>query len=625
MAVEAMRKKAKLRNAEYYDWQETLDGLYAQSMAGKTFTALMTLVTAEENILLAYRNISKNKGSKTAGTDGKTIRYLSKFTNENLVRYVRKRLEMYQPQPVRRVEIPKGDTGKTRPLGIPTITDRLIQQCFLQILEPICEAKFHERSNGFRPNRSTEHALAQCYAMIQKRDLHFVIDIDIKGFFDNVSHGKLLKQMWSIGIRDKRVLSIISAMLKAEVAGVGFPKKGTPQGGIISPLLSNIVLNELDWWISSQWETIPTRKLREYARSDNGVIDKSQKYQMLRKGSNLKECYLVRYADDFKIFCRKRSDAVKLFAATQKWLKERLGLDISPEKSKIVNLRKKYSDFLGFKLRAVRKGSKPNGQAKYTVESHMSDKAVRKVKTQAREMVKRIQHPANVNEEYKAIGAYNAYVSGVHNYYCYATHISKDMRKIAFGIIRTMKNRLRERLQLNGDVLPSYIALKYGKSKQLRYVSRQALIPIGYVQTIAPHYKRRTVNQYTKDGRESIHKNLEDVNLTILHYLMRNPVHFASVEFNNNRLALYCAQHGRCAVTKLPLSMDDIHCHHKQPKDKGGNDSYGNLVLVSEAIHLLIHATGGDVIMHYLDLLKLNYRQKEKLNTLRKAAGLPSI
>lgn len=461
MAVEAMRKKAKLRNAEYYDWQETLDGLYAQSMAGKTFTALMTLVTAEENILLAYRNISKNKGSKTAGTDGKTIRYLSKFTNENLVRYVRKRLEMYQPQPVRRVEIPKGDTGKTRPLGIPTITDRLIQQCFLQILEPICEAKFHERSNGFRPNRSTEHALAQCYAMIQKRDLHFVIDIDIKGFFDNVSHGKLLKQMWSIGIRDKRVLSIISAMLKAEVAGVGFPKKGTPQGGIISPLLSNIVLNELDWWISSQWETIPTRKLREYARSDNGVIDKSQKYQMLRKGSNLKECYLVRYADDFKIFCRKRSDAVKLFAATQKWLKERLGLDISPEKSKIVNLRKKYSDFLGFKLRAVRKGSKPNGQAKYTVESHMSDKAVRKVKAQAREMVKRIQQPANVNEEYKAIGAYNAYVSGVHNYYCYATHISKDMRKIAFGIIRTMKNRLRERLQLNGDVLPSYIALKY--------------------------------------------------------------------------------------------------------------------------------------------------------------------
>src|SRR5699024_8734745 len=119
-----------------------------------------------------------------------------------------------------------------RPLGIPTIADRLIQQCFLQILEPICEAKFHERSNGFRPNRSAEHALAQCYAMIQKRGLHYVVDIDIKGFFDNVSHGKLLKQMWNMGIQDKRVLSIISAMLKAEVAGIGFPQKGTPQGSL---------------------------------------------------------------------------------------------------------------------------------------------------------------------------------------------------------------------------------------------------------------------------------------------------------------------------------------------------------------------------------------------------------
>lgn len=625
MTMEKPQKKQKLRNAEYFDLQGQLDWLYAKSRENHKFTVLLDMVTSDENILLAYRNISKNKGSKTAGTDGKTIRFLSGFTDKALIAYVRKRLEHYQPQSVRRVEIPKGDTGKTRPLGIPTIADRLIQQCFLQILEPICEAKFHERSNGFRPNRSAEHALAQCYAMIQQRSLYFVIDIDIKGFFDNVSHGKLLKQMWSIGIQDKRVLSIISAMLKAEVAGIGFPEKGTPQGGIISPLLSNIVLNELDWWIASQWENMPTRKKREYARSDNGVVDKNQKYEMLRKSSSLKECYIVRYADDFKIFCRKRSDAEKLFVAVKDWLKERLGLDISPEKSKIVNLKRQYSDFLGFKLRAVRKGFKSNGEVKYAVESHMSDKAVKKVKGQAREMVKRIEFPADVNEEYKAVGAYNAYVLGVHNYYRYATHISKDIRKIAPGITRTMKNRLRGRLQTQGNPLLPYVAERYGKSKQIRYVSGQALIPIGYVQTKAPLFKRREVNQYTVEGRKAIHKSLEGVNMGILHYLMRNPVPYASIELNTNRLALYCAQHGRCAVTKQPMVIGNIHCHHKTPRKQGGSNRYANLALVTEEVHILIHATDSEVITRYAQSLKLNAKQRAKLNTLRKAAGLFSI
>ena len=107
---------------------------------------------------------------------------------------------------------------------------------------------------------------------MQLSKLHYVVDIDIKGFFDNVNHGKLLKQMWTMGIRDKKLLSIISAMLKAEVAGIGFPEKGTPQGGIISPLLSNIVLNELDWWIASQWETMPTHYKYAKFTDKSGIV-----------------------------------------------------------------------------------------------------------------------------------------------------------------------------------------------------------------------------------------------------------------------------------------------------------------------------------------------------------------
>ena len=159
-------------------------------------------------------------------------------------------------------------------------------------------------------------------------------------------HGKLLRQIWAMGIHDKKLLSIISAMLKAEVAGIGFPEKGTPQGGIISPLLSNLVLNELDWWITSQWVGIPTRHEYSGRIHTTGTKDQSKKYRELRK-TKLKECYIVRYADDFKLFCRDYATAKKVMYATKLWLAENLHLQTSEEKSGITNLRKNYTTFLG--------------------------------------------------------------------------------------------------------------------------------------------------------------------------------------------------------------------------------------------------------------------------------------
>lgn len=289
--------------------------------------------------------------------------------------------------------------------------------------------------------------------MIQQRNLHFVVDIDIKGFFDNVSHGKLLKQMWAMGIREKKLLSIISAMLKAEVAGIGFPEKGTPQGGIISPLLSNIVLNELDWWIASQWEEMPTQHPYRCNIHENGTPNKNPIYTALRK-TNLKECYIVRYADDFKLFCRTRSDAQKLFIATKLWLKDRLGLEISTEKSKIVNLKRHYSEFLGFKLKAKVKGKRPDGTPKYVVTSHISDKAHKKILQRAIQTAKNMAHPADNATAYKLVGIYNAFVMGVHQYYSLATEVNKDFHKISFHVNRTLKVKLKERLKRpDGQVL----------------------------------------------------------------------------------------------------------------------------------------------------------------------------
>lgn len=617
-------KKQKIRNAEYYDMQTAFDKLYADSVSGRQFRNLVELIQRPENIMLAYRNLRKNSGSKTAGVDKKTISDLNKWSDKKLVNHVQRKLDRYVPNAVRRVEIPK-DNGKKRPLGIPTIMDRLIQQCILQVLGPICEAKFFKRSNGFRPTHSAENAIAQAERMIQNIGCYYVIDIDIHGFFDNVNHGKLLKQMWALGIRDKKLLSIISAMLKAEVAGIGFPEKGTPQGGIISPLLSNIVLNELDWWVASQWEEMPTKRNYVHRIYANGTPDKSNTIRALRSYTKLKECYLVRYADDFKIFCKKHSDAVKLFEATKQWLWERLGLEISPEKSKIVNVKQHYSEFLGFKLKVREKGKKPDGSKRYVIEAHVRDKALKKIRARSKEIIGQIRRTYDPKMEYRLIQKYNSYLIGIHNYYCIATHVNLDIHEIAFDVKKSLYNRLKHRLQRTGSISNRYIQEKYGRSREVRYLNGHAVVPIAYVQHRVPMDRKNRVNPYTPEGRTEIHKNLAGLNLAVMNHLMNTPAGQQSVEYNDNRIALYVAQKGKCAVSGIALDANQVDCHHKKPLSLGGDDSYQNLIIVSDAVHVLIHSSSERTIKKYLNDLQLNSKQLAKLNNLRKLAEMPQI
>lgn len=620
MISKKQKKKKKLRHAEYYGMTETFDKLYAESRDEKVFTHLYELVTAEENILLAYRNIKRNKGSTTAGVDRKTILDLEAIPRERFVELARQKMAFYQPKPVKRVEIPKPN-GKTRPLGIPTIWDRVVQQCILQVLEPICEAKFFERSNGFRPNRSAENAIAQCYRMIQKQHLYYVVDVDIKGFFDNVNHAKLRQQMWSMGIRDKKLLCMITAMLKAPIVMPNGetvrPTRGTPQGGLCSPLFGNIVLNELDWWIASQWENFPTDYAYKTRTMKNGTEDRSPVIRAL-SATKLKEMYIVRYADDFKIFCRSYEDARKVFLAVKQWLRERLKLEISEEKSKIINLKKQYSEYLGFKMKAVPKGKS------YVVRSHMSDKALKRETDKLLGQIRRMEAPPNTMTGRLGLHFYNSMVWGIHNYYKYATHISQDCNRIARAILPSLNNRLEDRIKKQGNLGKGYIRDRYGGSRQLRYVDGKPLCPIGYVQSQKPMYKRKSVCKYTPEGRAEIHSRLK-LNMNILWQLMRAKEHYESVEFADNRISLYAAQMGKCAVTGRVLEFDEIHCHHIKPRVSGGGDRYSNLVILHKDVHTLVHAKREETIADYLSFLNLNANMLAKVNDLRIKADLQPI
>ena len=613
-----------LRHAEYYGMQKKFDELYARSKEGDIFTNLMETILSEENILLAYRNLKTNKGSEMPGTDKVTIAEIGKLSPNEMVEKVRFILtgsqHGYRPKPVRRKDIPKPN-GKLRPLGIPCMWDRLVQQCIKQIMEPICEAKFSDNSYGFRPNRSVENAISSCYKHMQVEHLKYVIEFDIEGFFDNVNHSKLIRQIWTMGIHDKKLIYIIKQILKAEIRmtddTILKPIKGTPQGGIISPLLANIVLNELDKWVESQWQNHPLVLKYSHDRTSEGKgFDRGSGYRSART-TNLKTMLIVRYADDFRIFCRSKEEADRILIAVSKWLQERLKLNVSAEKTRIVNLEKEYSEFLGFKMRLRRKRNN------WTVESHMSDKAIQNAKSELKEQIKKIVRPANKGEELKEIREYNSMVMGIQNYYSVATDINLDAQEIAKEIRIVLYNGMNTdkglRLSKTGRELTETEKYAYGKSKMLRYsiATKEPIYPIAYVQTKHPMAKSNSTCSYTPEGRKGLHENLR-INTKLLIELMKHPTKSRSVEFNDNKLSLFSAQWGKCGITGKEFQItQDIHCHHKIPKQYGGTDEYANLILVLEPVHKLIHATDEETIRKYIQILMLTPTQLEKVNKLR--------
>jgi len=252
-----------------------------------------------------------------------------------------------------------------------------------------------------------------------------------------------MKQLWTLGIRDKNLLSILQKSLSSEIQGEGVPIKGTIQGGLISPLLANVVLNELDWWLSDQFETFTT---------DHEYWGVSNRTTAIKNRSNLKRFYMVRYADDLTIMCEDYETASKIKIATTKWLSERLKLEVSESKTKITNLRTNYMKFLGFRLKTFKKGHKYVCKSKMGIRAF--NKAVKKLKAQ----VIKIQRTNSVKE----VNKLNSMILGLHNYYRIATHVNLDFSLIAFLVNKTLENRLKSILNKQGHISKTFKKY-YGK------------------------------------------------------------------------------------------------------------------------------------------------------------------
>lgn len=592
----------QLETIRKYGMTERLDQIYANSKNGDNAKRLYSDIISEPNLLMAIDNIKTNNGATTPGVDGKTIDWYIKQPTDILLQRLKDRLNDYKPQPIIRVYIDK-DNGDKRPLGIPTIEDRILQQAIKQILEPWCEARFHPHSYGFRPLRSAHHALSRTVTLVNVAKMYYTVDIDLKGFFDNVPHNKLNKALWNIGIQDKRVLSIIDKMLKSEVVSEGILNKGVPQGGVLSPLLSNIILNQLDWWVSTQWEDLPVKDKR----------------YVHRKKTNLKSGFIVRYADDFKIMCRSYEHAIRWYHAITQWLTKYLGLPINEEKSGVTNLKRKATEFLGFTIKARPKGTSRYG---FVAETHITNKNKKRIQQDLRNAIKHIQCNSYSN---KTSIQYNLKVMGIKRYFQYATHVYLDLDEVAQSTYRTMKVRLRDRRH---QVLFKTLDQGYKKHhpgvKANTKISVVAGTPLHLIQAV--HHKNpmnftQSQTLYSKTGREQLNKPIALPLEWIQELVNKSNYTKSTVEFINNRMSRYIADDGKCYVTGQTLRPNELHCHHKKPRKHGGTDEYRNLCLVHKTVHKLIHGTTPELIAQWLDELRISSSQLKKINHLRQLAG----
>lgn len=590
------------------DLKNLQDFLYAKSQHNKTFTGLLEAVAHEVTIVTAIHNIKANKGSKTAGVDKVKMDKYLQMPKDEVVALVQGNLRKYLPKPARRVYIDKGN-GKKRPLGIPTILDRIIQECIRIIIEPICEARFYPHSYGFRPYRAQKHAISDVCHTINlpakpQNKAVFALEGDIKGCFDNIDHRILLQKLWKMGIHDKRVITIIRQTLKAgyvEYDILYHGNVGTPQGGIISPLLSNVYLNDFDWYVGRQY----LEPFQQCRRKGNDMA------RLRNQGVTPK--YNFRYADDWIILTTRRYEAERMKKRLTKYFKHRLKLELSDEKTKITDMRKDGAEFLGFVIRAEKTRTADRDSENLVGKPFPNMKKLSAKITKVCDEIHAMKRMKQTSDRVAQIQYINSMIMGI------AEYIKTSICSHAFSII---DHRVYVSCHYTWKRLyPGFVSrmrIPLGRLSNIPqrhegYVSKTHAIKhqnmwIGITRAFITHsqHEKLPLNQkttpYTAEGRalytrqRKSQKPLpmnrpsvngrDDLRMSAYANSIYNFEYFMNREYAFNRDKWKC----RCCGADLTY-REDRHCHHVNRKlPLGKINKVPNLAWVCRDCHLRIHS-----------------------------------
>lgn len=571
--------------------KQTLDFLYEKSKEGIAFTGLVEAMVNEVTIVTAIHNIKSNKGSKTAGVDQMKMDKYLQMPKEDLIALIRDNFSNYKPKPARRVYIPKKN-GKQRPLGIPTVLDRIIQECVRIIIEPICEARFYPHSYGFRPYRAQKHAIRDIVNVINASTFSqdqpvWAVEGDIKGCFDNIDHRTLLKKIWRIGIHDKRVIKMIHQMLKAgyiESGTLNDTNLGTMQGGILSPLLSNVYLNDFDWFVGRMYME-PHRQCK-YKCNDTRRL----------KWSGVTPKYNFRFADDWVILTSTEQEAYRLKRMLTKYFRNKMKLELSQEKTFVTDLRTEGIHFLGFVVKAEKKRRTPDPR---TWTDNLVGKPLpdmERLKDKIQKIANEVREIGEITErsvQAAQIQRVNSMIVGLAQYLqpsicSHAFHaIDRRINNTALAVWKRRFPKHYNKYQIPLEKLCNLPHRHEGyKSKTFAVPIEGEWFGITYAFITHSKYESKPFDQrmtpYSEEGRRiySYYRNrskplpcdrpsvntARDIQLSVYTKTVFNFEYFMNREYAYNR------DNGKCKCCKTPLFLDDKkYCYHikgELPLDK---------------------------------------------------------
>lgn len=569
-----------INNIYYVDMEKRFDD-YQKSVFD--MRSLHPMIHNENNVALAIRQLGKSPGKMALGPDGSNYKTLEKYSVVELAEIVKDRLFSKTMDYVRRTYIPKSN-GKMRPLGICSIWDKLVEKCIQLVLEPYCETKFVKSSFGFREQVSTHNALAKVKNQCQTAP--YVLSVDMKDYFGTIDPDIAYRELWHIGVKDQVILNYIYRFIKKgyyeDSCKVKDPK-GSPQGSILGPLISNVYLHRFDIWLrdqGDQWHDPTVAKFHSVPKRKN------------MERTNLKIGIHVRYADDILVLCRNLDDAQRFRYSVTKYLTKNMKLEVNEEKTKIYDLTNEKMKYLGYDFYVFKQNTK-NVRKKGVLR--VANSLPLSKEDEITEKCGALLRKIRKNPRFDAFHDWNAYVVGIHNYYRGMTHFCESFNAIGWRIQKLFYHTMEKRAKFTNDQFrkDNFLNGRYCSwgTKGYYCFGSYPIIEIGWanwdssiISAVKGTVKRENPYSY---GQK---KHKPGVSMEMIDYLVNTSKYIKNSRLAMFRISKYSSVKGISYLSGEFVPVNEYHCHHIKPVRKGGKHDFDNLCVLSEMEHEILHS-----------------------------------